>query len=306
MKIFFHACLISLISCRHITRLSHDSVRLMNEWQSFHNSQYKVGCQNFHQLWLLKHWKIHTTYRQWYSNFSRRGRKLIYEKENRKLCIQWLWWWHFLWLRAKINNWKICHRLISATDQWRTLLELQLRIAELETNALDKHISKKWAKLWNQKVFLLGHPSPKRAIIISIQTRVSNQLAHRPIFPLTNWPTDQLAHTPTGPHTNFPTHQLAHTPTFPWTNSPTDQLAYRSTCPQINWPTDQLAHRPTGPQTNWPTDQLAHRPTPPKINLPTDQLAYKPTCSQTKWPTNQLAHTNLPTHKITSISWLQN
>ena len=143
MKIFFHMCLISPISCRHITRLSHHSVRLMNEWQSFHNSQYKVGCQNFHQLWLLKHWKIHTTYRQWYSNFSRRGRKLIYEKENRKLCIQWLWWWHFLWLRAKINNWKICHRLISATDQWRTLLELQLRIAELETNALDKHISKK-------------------------------------------------------------------------------------------------------------------------------------------------------------------
>ena len=34
--IFFHECLISLISCLHVTRLLHHSVMLMNEWQSPH------------------------------------------------------------------------------------------------------------------------------------------------------------------------------------------------------------------------------------------------------------------------------
>ena len=33
---FFHKCLISLISCLHVTRLLHHSATLMNEWQSPH------------------------------------------------------------------------------------------------------------------------------------------------------------------------------------------------------------------------------------------------------------------------------
>ena len=35
-NVFFHECLMSPISCLHITRLLHHSVMLMNEWQSPH------------------------------------------------------------------------------------------------------------------------------------------------------------------------------------------------------------------------------------------------------------------------------
>ena len=41
-------------------------------------------------VWLLKHWKIRSAYRQWRSNFPRRDRKPNYEKKNRKLSINWL------------------------------------------------------------------------------------------------------------------------------------------------------------------------------------------------------------------------
>ena len=43
---FFHVCLISPISCWHVTRLSRHSVRLMNERQNLHYSRSKVVCQN--------------------------------------------------------------------------------------------------------------------------------------------------------------------------------------------------------------------------------------------------------------------
>ena len=66
-------CLISLISCWHVTRLSRRSVRLMKERQSLHHSQSKVVCRNIFQLWLLENWNISIdAYRQWRWNFLRK------------------------------------------------------------------------------------------------------------------------------------------------------------------------------------------------------------------------------------------
>ena len=77
----FHVCWISPISCWHVTRLSHHSFRLMNERRSLHHSQSKIVCRIFFGLWQLKHWKIRIAYRQWRSNFPRRGRKPKYGKK---------------------------------------------------------------------------------------------------------------------------------------------------------------------------------------------------------------------------------
>ena len=79
--VFFHQCLISPISCWHVTRLSRHSVRSKNERRCFYHSQSKVVCRNLYGLWLLKHWKIRIAYRQWRSNFPRRGRKPKYGKK---------------------------------------------------------------------------------------------------------------------------------------------------------------------------------------------------------------------------------
>ena len=66
-------CLISLISCWHVIRLSRRSVRLMKERQSLHHSQSKVVCRNIFQLWLLENWNIRIdAYRQWRWNFLRK------------------------------------------------------------------------------------------------------------------------------------------------------------------------------------------------------------------------------------------
>ena len=46
-------CLISPISCWHVSPLSRHFVWLMNKRQSLHHSQSKVVCQNFFNLWLL-------------------------------------------------------------------------------------------------------------------------------------------------------------------------------------------------------------------------------------------------------------
>ena len=91
-KIFLHVCLISPTSCWQVTRLSRHLVRLMNEQQSLHHAQSVDVCQNFLEKVsrLLKHWEIRIAYRQWRSNFPRRG-KPNYEEKNRKLRIQWLW-----------------------------------------------------------------------------------------------------------------------------------------------------------------------------------------------------------------------
>ena len=66
INIFFHVCLISLISCWHVNHLSHHSVRF--ERQSLHDSQFKVVCQDFLRWWRLEHWKIRIAHRQWRSN----------------------------------------------------------------------------------------------------------------------------------------------------------------------------------------------------------------------------------------------
>ena len=108
INIFFHVCLISLISCWHVNHLSHHSDRF--ERQSLHDSQFKVVCQDFLRWWRLDHWKIRIIHRQWRSNSPRKWRKPIYEKKNPKLHIQWLWLWHFSRLTTKIDSWKICRR----------------------------------------------------------------------------------------------------------------------------------------------------------------------------------------------------
>ena len=46
-------CLISPISCWHVSPLSRHFVWLINKRQSLHHSQSKVVCQNFFNLWLL-------------------------------------------------------------------------------------------------------------------------------------------------------------------------------------------------------------------------------------------------------------
>ena len=65
-------------------------------WLDGKVTQSKVVSRNFLVLWLLKHWKIRISYRQWRFNISRRWRKPKYEKTNRKLHIQWLWLIAFL------------------------------------------------------------------------------------------------------------------------------------------------------------------------------------------------------------------
>ena len=95
--VIFHVCLISPVSCWHVTRLSRHLVRLINERQSLHHSQSKVFCRNFFGLWLLKHW-------QWRSIFPRGGNT---ERKTESYVFS-----GFSRLRTKIKNWKICHRPI--------------------------------------------------------------------------------------------------------------------------------------------------------------------------------------------------
>ena len=83
----FHMCMTSPISYSHVTRLSHHSVRLMNERQTLHYFQSKVVCRNLFALWLLKHRKIAIAYRQWRSNLPRRKRNQNMKRKNRKLHI---------------------------------------------------------------------------------------------------------------------------------------------------------------------------------------------------------------------------
>ena len=59
--IFFHVCLISPISCWHVTQLSRHSVRLINERQSFHDSQYKVILSELFRIMAAK--TLKKTYR---------------------------------------------------------------------------------------------------------------------------------------------------------------------------------------------------------------------------------------------------
>ena len=88
--ISFHLCLASPISCWHVTRLSRYSIR-----QSLYHSQSEIVCQRFFRIMAVK--TLKNSYRLQtvtFKLFSKRGRKPKYEKKNRKLRIQWLWWWH--------------------------------------------------------------------------------------------------------------------------------------------------------------------------------------------------------------------
>ena len=104
--VIFHVCLISPVSCWHVTRLSRHLVRLINERQSLYHSQSKVFCRNFFGLWLLKHLKIRIVYWQWRSIFPRGGNT---ERKTESYVFS-----GFSRLRTKIKNWKICHRPILA------------------------------------------------------------------------------------------------------------------------------------------------------------------------------------------------
>ena len=124
--IIFHVCLISLISCWHVTRLSRHSYMLMNEWKNPHHSQSKVVCRNFLGLWVLKHSKIYiTAARQWLLKFLRRGRNTesysgfgngIFRGSERKstsgrFATSRVWlctWINFGSRQGKVNNWEFC------------------------------------------------------------------------------------------------------------------------------------------------------------------------------------------------------
>ena len=86
--------------------------------QSAVSAQSRVACRDFLELWLLKKKKkkkIGISNRQCHSKFPRKGSKTKYEKKNLKSDL-WPGWWYFSCLRTKINNWKICRRLISAVN----------------------------------------------------------------------------------------------------------------------------------------------------------------------------------------------
>ena len=59
--------------------------------------------------------KIRISNRHCLSKFPRKGSKTKYEKKNLKSDL-WPGYWYFSWLRTKIDNWKICHRPISAVN----------------------------------------------------------------------------------------------------------------------------------------------------------------------------------------------
>ena len=102
--IFFHVCLISPISCWHVTRPSHHSVRLMNERQSLHHYQSKVVCRKFFGIMAAKTLKNPYRLQTMTFKLSEKGKKPKYGKKNRKLRIQWHGWWHFSRLRTKIDK----------------------------------------------------------------------------------------------------------------------------------------------------------------------------------------------------------
>lgn len=52
---------------------------------------------------------------------SQKGKKTKRQKRNQKIV------WHFLWLRKKINNWKVCYRQISAVYLKRFILSVRTK-----------------------------------------------------------------------------------------------------------------------------------------------------------------------------------
>ena len=78
---------------------------------TIHNTRWFVGI--FFRLRQLKHWKIRIAHRQWRSNFPRRGRKPLNEKENRKLRIRKL-------------------RILAAKNENRHLEDLPLAMADFD------------------------------------------------------------------------------------------------------------------------------------------------------------------------------
>ena len=98
-------CLISPISCWHVSRLWRHSLRLMYKQQSLHPSQSKVVCRNFSDFGCQSTEKsLSLTSNGPQTFLDRKG------NQDTRRKTQWLWKWHFLWLRTKIDNWKICYR----------------------------------------------------------------------------------------------------------------------------------------------------------------------------------------------------
>ena len=122
------------IASQLLTRHSRHSVRLMNEQQSCHHSMSAVVVfQNILGLWLLKRWKIRTAYRQWRSNFLRRGENQNAKRKTESYVFSdfytgisrgWEWksttgifatgrFWPWTWkissvAKDKVGNWEFC------------------------------------------------------------------------------------------------------------------------------------------------------------------------------------------------------
>ena len=90
--VFFQVCLISPISCRHVTRISRHSVSLMNERWSRHHPQSKVVCRNFFGITAAKTLKNPYHLQTVTIKLLKKGKKTKIRKEKPKaIRIQWLW-----------------------------------------------------------------------------------------------------------------------------------------------------------------------------------------------------------------------
>ena len=90
--VFFQVCLISPISCRHVTRISRHSVSLMNERWSLHHPQSKVVCRNFFGITAAKTLKNPYHLQTVTIKLLKKGKKTKIRKEKPKaIRIQWLW-----------------------------------------------------------------------------------------------------------------------------------------------------------------------------------------------------------------------
>ena len=107
--VVFHVCLISPISCWHVTRLSRHLVRLINERKSLHHSQSKVFCRNFFGLWLLNTKKSVSFTNSDVQSFLEGEENQNTERKTESYVFS-----GFSRLKTKIKNWKICHKPILA------------------------------------------------------------------------------------------------------------------------------------------------------------------------------------------------
>ena len=110
----------------------------MNERRNHHDSQSIVVCRNFFGLWRLKHLKLRITCRQRRSNFSRRDRKPILEKKNRKLYKKWLITRNYV----SLNKYKLyCNKIAIINKIYRDRLYNDILVKSDNTKKMRDNIN---------------------------------------------------------------------------------------------------------------------------------------------------------------------